>query len=232
MQPRFEDILHLVIWNGYAEDVWQAAGTCKETWTDDRIWFPYLVEMGYGPKKKSRFQIIAEKCICTDRGKAKTVAIGRKGIPTVFWSTDTAMKRFLELASMAEKEGFMDSFIEGLERRDVNGKTVFSGTKFNSVWDISERLMNSPNIIYCPNTKGGVPYYHASPYQDKNIWYQLLSWKAAYNWVDSRERLNKPKPTNYYSMMIRLYNEQYLDLFGPKPLRQKASLYRQQFGRR
>jgi hypothetical protein len=115
MQPRFEDILHLVIWNGYAEDVWQAAGTCKETWTDDRIWFPHLVEMGYGSKKKSRFQIIAEKCICTDQGKAKTVAIGRKGIPTVFWSTDTAMKRFLELASMAEKEGFMDSFIKGLQ---------------------------------------------------------------------------------------------------------------------
>jgi ankyrin repeat protein len=59
MLATFQDTLHLLAWNGYAQEAYKGSMACKETWTDDRILFPKGVNMKF--KGKTLLSILAEK---------------------------------------------------------------------------------------------------------------------------------------------------------------------------
>ena len=54
------DVDYLIFYNGYAEDMRTYLSVNKAAWTCQELWFPYGANIVYGPKRKSRLQIICE----------------------------------------------------------------------------------------------------------------------------------------------------------------------------
>jgi hypothetical protein len=107
MEARFEDILHLLAYNGYAEDIRQAVAVNRLTWTDDRIWYPYLIAERFGSMKRGRLHIIAEH--------KRT------------WSNEeNLMARFNELEKMASSSHHMKLFLAQIDVRDIYGKSALT----------------------------------------------------------------------------------------------------------
>ena len=74
MLPTFQDTLHLLAWNGYGQEAYKGSMACKETWTDDRILFPKVMNMKFNGK--TLLHIYAEKMNWMelhwwDKGKAQ-----------------------------------------------------------------------------------------------------------------------------------------------------------------
>jgi len=110
LQPRFEDVLHLVMWNGFTKDCENAASVSKETWTDDRIWCPSLIRQRYGVKKKNRFQILAENY------------------------NDKTLKRFQEIFQMCQSAGQHTLLKKELDSWDIDGESALTASiKANSM---------------------------------------------------------------------------------------------------
>jgi ankyrin repeat protein len=63
------DVAHLCAWNGYAEDMRSYLGVDKAAWTNKEFWFPYGVNILYGPKKKTRIQRICDEMVSGYDGK-------------------------------------------------------------------------------------------------------------------------------------------------------------------
>jgi hypothetical protein len=59
MMARLQDVLHLVAWNGYSQDIAPAVPLTRETWTDERLVFPFGIQQTYGGGK-TRIQILIE----------------------------------------------------------------------------------------------------------------------------------------------------------------------------
>jgi len=119
LQPRFEDVLHLVMWNGFTKDCENAASVSKETWTDDRIWCPSLLSQRYGVKKKNRFQILAENY------------------------NDKTIKRFQEIFEMCQSAGQPTLLKKHLDSWDMDGETALTASiKANSM-DLLQYLVGN-----------------------------------------------------------------------------------------
>jgi len=74
MLANFKDTLHLLAWNGYGQEAYKGSMACKETWTDDRILFPHVMNMKFG-KGRTLLSIYADKMSWMedywwDKGKA------------------------------------------------------------------------------------------------------------------------------------------------------------------
>jgi len=54
------DVDYLIFYNGYAEDMRTYLSVNKAAWTCEELWFPYGANILYGPKRKSRLQIVCE----------------------------------------------------------------------------------------------------------------------------------------------------------------------------
>lgn len=61
MQATFQDTLHLLAWNGYGREAYLGSMACKQTWTDDRILFPKVMNMKFDDEGKSLIGIYTEK---------------------------------------------------------------------------------------------------------------------------------------------------------------------------
>jgi ankyrin repeat protein len=48
MNATFQDTLHLLAWNGYGKEAYKGSMASKETWTDDRILMPKVMNMMFG----------------------------------------------------------------------------------------------------------------------------------------------------------------------------------------
>jgi hypothetical protein len=59
MEARLQDVLHLVSWNGYSKDIEPSISLSSETWTDDRLMFPFGIQQKY-KNGKNRIQILIE----------------------------------------------------------------------------------------------------------------------------------------------------------------------------
>jgi len=59
LQPTFQDTLYLLAWNGYGKEAYQGSMACKETWTDERILFPKVMNMKF--KGKTLLSIFSAK---------------------------------------------------------------------------------------------------------------------------------------------------------------------------
>jgi ankyrin repeat protein len=53
MEATFQSILHLLAWNGYENEAYKGSMVCKETWEDDRILFPNLINKTFGYRKST-----------------------------------------------------------------------------------------------------------------------------------------------------------------------------------
>ena len=75
MLATYQDTLHLLAWNGYGREAYFGSAACRETWTDDRILFPHVMNMKFG-KGVSLLSILADKMSWMedywwDKGKAE-----------------------------------------------------------------------------------------------------------------------------------------------------------------
>ena len=61
MRANLQDTLHLLAWNGYGQQAYRASMACKETWTDERILFPKVINMPFGKEGKTLIGIYAQK---------------------------------------------------------------------------------------------------------------------------------------------------------------------------
>jgi len=66
MLPKYEDILHLVAYNGYAMEAYLGSMACKATWNDERIIVPHVLNMKFGSDEETLIGIYARKCWCKD----------------------------------------------------------------------------------------------------------------------------------------------------------------------
>lgn len=62
MDPTFQNILHLLAWNGYEDEAYKGSQVCKETWEDRHILLPRLINRQFGRGKRT---LIAINCLCT-----------------------------------------------------------------------------------------------------------------------------------------------------------------------
>jgi hypothetical protein len=61
MDPTFQNILHLLAWNGYEDEAYKGSQVCKETWEDKRILLPRLINKQLGKGKRTLLSI---NCLC------------------------------------------------------------------------------------------------------------------------------------------------------------------------
>ena len=185
LQPRFQDVLHLVMWNGYSEDTWQAVATCKETWEDERIWFPKLVGVRYGSKKKTRGQIIADHCMEIDKGVRRIIAkkSGKKVKLTIYRNDAFWIKRMEELSAHACKTWHEGLFKESLEARDSDGKTSFTAACENNTLGIVNYLIEKGVDIHQKTNMGetgGELAYNTGKKDKKSVWHRLTELGVEY----------------------------------------------------
>lgn len=185
LQPTFQDVLHLVMWNGYSEDTWQAVATCKETWEDERIWFPKLVGVRYGPKKKTRGQIISEHCIEIDKGVRRIIAKkGGKKIKLIMYRNDAFwIRRMEELGEHARKTWHEKLFKEILDARDSDGKTSFTAACENNTLGIINYLIKRGVDIHQKTNRGetgGELAYNTGKKGETSVWHRLTGLGVKY----------------------------------------------------
>ena len=108
------------MWNGFAADCAPAMATCRDTWTDDRVWYPFGINIRYGPQQKTRLQIISDHCIPLDNGKKTVIRDERKkGDPkpklVIYKTHEYFVKRVEELRAHAEATHHQKAFQKALK---------------------------------------------------------------------------------------------------------------------
>jgi ankyrin repeat protein len=130
-----QEILYLVAYNGYAEDIRQSVAVSMETWTDERIWQPFLMNLRFGPKKKGRIQIIAERTGSYNYDK-------------------TFMSKFEEHKKIAEISHHMKRFREQINMRDTDGETALTVAIKRRRPDMLKFLVDNGADVNQTNNKG------------------------------------------------------------------------------
>ena len=152
LQPTFEDVLHLVMWNGYADVAWPAVETSKATWEDERIWFPFLINMRYGKAKKVRVQIIAEHCLNMKKGEHRIVRpceCVNKHKPIFYRGSDFFLKRMGELGEHGKNTFLSKLFLAELHTYDTDCNNALLVSLENDTTPITNYLLiNHPPENY------------------------------------------------------------------------------------
>jgi hypothetical protein len=108
-----------MIWNGFGQDVRNAVASTRETWTDERCWYPFLIQQKLGPKKKNTIQLLMEH-------------------PRIFTEA-----RLAALEKMAADTYHEDLFQAALDARDTDGESALTAAirskSFNNVKSLVER---------------------------------------------------------------------------------------------
>lgn len=123
MQPKFEDILHLVSWNGYSQDIRQALAVNKDTWTDDRLWFPFGIAQRFSAAKKGRLQIIIEN-------------------NNYFMDDKKPMARLEELMKFAGGH-LKKFFLREIDVKDTNGETALTAAITKRCFNVIKFLLEN-----------------------------------------------------------------------------------------
>lgn len=144
-----EDIIHLVAWNGYTQDVRQAVAVSKATWTDERIWYPFLIHHKYGPKERGRLQVILEN-------------------KNQYMDDERVMKRIEELQSMAGDAGHMKRFLSQIDFRDNEGESPLTTAIKKHCNNAVKFLVENGADVNQVNKKGRSPLNLAKSMSDKD----------------------------------------------------------------
>jgi len=182
LQPRFQDVLHLLMWNGFAADCGAAISTCKETWNDDRVWFPFGINIRYGPNQKTRLQIISDHCIPLDNGKKTVIRDERKeGDPkpklVMYKTHDYFLKRVEELREHAKATGHQKAFQKALDAGDAEGKTLLIHAAIKNNIRLTDFLIENGVDVNLLTNRGGSAQHFAwreSDNSDKTLWHKLI----------------------------------------------------------
>lgn len=233
LQPRFEDVLHLVISNGYVEDSRQAVYVSKGIYTDDRVWFPFLIQHGHGPKKKTLPQIIAEHCTHVRSSQPLKIVPNKAGL-IIYKPEKQWLRRMAELHQMAVDSYHRRIFDDVLRKPDTDGISALIVACNNNCPKIVSYLLKRGIDYNQGDNHGGTPQYYAYKSRfGRNAWSRLLhesNFKSIYEWP----RLDV-QPIQIYQLqdnLVHLILNEY-----PEPLPQpkkklKRSEYKKQFGRR
>lgn len=182
LQPTFQDVLHLVMWNGYAADCGAAIATCRETWTDDRVWYPFGINIRYGPNQKTRLQAISDHCIPLDNGKKTVIRDERKkGDPkpklVMYKTHDYFLKRVEELRAHAKATGHQKAFQRALDAGDAEGKTLLIHAAIKNNIRLADFLIENGVDVNRLTNRGGSAQHFAwreSDNSDKILWHKLI----------------------------------------------------------
>jgi len=238
-----QEVLHILAQNGFVRDIGPAIASCKATWTDERIWFPKLIRETYGPKSKTRLQIIAEHMTHLKENEKYKIVPKKDGI-SVYWAEEKWIQRINELNALSKLAGFPKIIQEVLKITDKDGGSVLT----------TACSQNCPKIVrFCiknlldynqPTCNGATPLYFA--------WNSKFGKEAFYS---------LPIEAIYeYPRIIKKFEHE-IDYWGPvmgpfihiqavpniqavpfvyhfdesqqqKPKKMKSKLYKQQFGPR
>ena len=188
LQPRFQDVLHLVMWNGYAADCATALATCKETWTDDRVWYPVGINIRYGPQQKTRLQIISDHCIPLDNGKKTVIRDeAKKGAPkpklVIYKNHDYFLRRVEELRAHAKATGHQKAFQKALDTRDAEGKTLLIHAAIKNNIPLADFLIENGVDVNLLTNRGGSAQHFAwreSDNSERTLWHKLINAGAKF----------------------------------------------------
>jgi hypothetical protein len=185
LQPTFPDVLHLVMWNGYAADCGAAIATCKDTWTDDRVWYPFGINIRYGPQQKTRLQAISDHCIPLDNGKKTVIRDERKeGEPkrklVMYKTHEYFVKRVEELRAHAKATGHQKAFQKALDVGDAEGKTLLIHAAIKNNIRLTDFLIENGVDVNLLTNRGGSAQHFAEKHSDKILWDKLIDAGAKY----------------------------------------------------
>lgn len=233
-----EDILHLVAYAGYAKDIGPAALCCKATLTDERIWCPFLIQQTYGPKNKTRFQIILEHTTLLLGGEKQHIIL-TKDKPLIYRPEERWIQRVTQLEDMANKAEYPDILQTMLSVPDASGRGLLSIACENNCPNIVLYLLERGAPYNQKDDSGATPRYYASNSTLGREAYNSLPLKAEYEYP-------KPKPKqrayDYFAVdnqpiIYHNINPIVIDeyMFNSQPeekkkKKMKSKLYKQQFG--
>lgn len=191
MEARLQDVLHLVSWNGYSKDIEPAISLTSQTWTDDRLMFPFGIQQKY-TNGKSRIQILIEKD------------------PT------KAFHRIKEIQKMARDTHHMPVLKEVLNSTDDNGDSALTAAIKKKSLRLVNLLLDHDVNVNQTNKRGGTPLDLAEKtlienkdmkYLSKNpgskmIYYTMVPSKNAKDIIDllkKNDAVSIPEePTGYH----------------------------------
>jgi hypothetical protein len=221
---RLEDILYLLFWNGYTEDCRQAVYASKETMTDERIWFPFLIQTTYGPNKKTLLQIMAEhstpvkvlNIIKKDgvivykkpvESATKRKLVLKKGGVMVYKDESQLLSRICQFEQMAADTNHMNLFENVLGTPDTDGTTILIEASKNNCYKIVSYLLKRGADYNQQDDSGATPQYYAyNSTFGKQAWsciMQLSMFKAEYKspkLCKFKYEYNSPKISNMFQI--------------------------------
>lgn len=260
LQPRLQDVLHLVMWNGYAADCAPAMATCRETWTDDRVWYPFGINIRYGPQQKTRLQAISDHCIPLANGKKTVIRDeAKKGAQkpklVVYKTHEYFLRRVEELRAHAEATHHQKAFQKALDARDAEGKTLLIHAAIKNNIRLTDFLIENGVDVNLMTNRGGSAQHFAWSASDKTLWHKLIDagakFKDNYGYEKPLSRVDiyddvmgwHHRWINYISEFYRIGETNTKDVQKKKrrahdeklanpPPHMKASLFKKQFGRK
>jgi hypothetical protein len=232
-----EDILYLVAYNGYSKDIGPAALCSKATLTDERIWFPHLIQQTYGPKNKTRLQILTEHTTLL-LGDVKQHIILTKDKPLIYRSEKRWIQRLNQLQEMAKKAMHSDILQTMLSIPDATGRAVISVASENNCPTIISYLLKRGIAYNETDDSGATPSYYAFTSRFGRQAFYSLPLNAEYGYPRPIERVidwevvfNQPA----IPQPDIVFGEWNIELMvnsqpQPKKKKMKSKLYKQQFG--
>jgi len=235
-----QEVLHLVAWRGFAKDISPAVATCKAILTDERIWFPHLIQQTYGPKQKTRLQILAEHMTNLKEGY-NIHLIPRKSGPIIYRPEERWLARLNELDLMAKKAGHPEILSNMLSTPHSVGMRVISVACENNCPKIVTELIKRGVPYNRVDNSGATPCYYAFNSKFGRDSHSALPWDAPYSYPKPKEPKEPIWPYNIHipNHIVEANNDyipEYVwpveDLSNspPKPKKLKSKLYKQQFG--
>lgn len=245
-----EEVLYLLAYNGFAKDIGPAVASCKDTWTNERIWFPFLIQQTYGPMQKTRLQILAEHTTHLVDGVKQHIVLKKSGL-MLYKPEERWLARIKELEGMAKKAGHTELIKTMLGIPDAGGTRIISVACENNCPKIVVELLKRGIWYNNEDDSGATPCYYA--YNSKfgrNAWRALineeLTYSVRYEYPKPKPKepawrhdliniINNPNPIWHHVHHDLLIDGQAIELIAnthvpPKPKKLKSKLYKQQFG--
>jgi hypothetical protein len=225
-----QEVLHLVAHNGFAKDIGPAVATCKAILTDERIWFPHLIQQTYGLKNKTRLQILAEHMTQLKEGY-KLHMIPRKKGPMIYRPEERWLARLDELDAMGKLAGHPEILKAMLTTPDSVGMRVMSIACENNCPKIVTELIKRGVPYNRVDDSGATPCYYAFNSKFGRDSHSALPWDAPYSYPKPKEP-KEPTWLDNVHIYIAMNGQNIEDISNspPKPKRLKSKLYKQQFG--
>ena len=196
---RFEDILYLLFWNGYTEDCRQAVYASKETITDERIWFPFLIQATYGPNKKTLLQIMTEHSTPVENATKRKLVLKKEGV-MIYKDESQLLTRIRQFEQMAADTNHTKLFENVLGTPDTDGTTILMAASNNNCHRVVSNLMRRGADYNQQDASGATPQYYA--YNSK---FGRQAWDRMLELSKFKSEYKSPKLSNMYQSVLEAH---------------------------